>query len=235
MAFVPRIPQDLAYHDFADQRSIRQIPNFWNVVTNIPFILVGVWGIAVTAGPSNSLRETRTAYLAFFVGTVLVGLGSIYYHLRPANESLLWDRLAMTVSFAAFFTIVLSEYISIDFGRRILWPLLTCGVLSTVYWGYTESLGAGDLRSYAVIQFLPVFLIPIIVLMFRSRLPGDWYIWAVLGSFVIAKLAEALDGPIYQLLAISGHSIKHVVAAFGPLFMILALRLRRKISVGGDR
>jgi len=232
VALLPRIPQDLAYHDFTDQRSIWRIPNFWNVVTNIPFLLIGIYGIAVAARYPNreGERGRRTAYLAFFVGTALVGLGSTYYHLAPANETLLWDRLAMTISITAFFTIVTGEYISTEFGRRLLWPLMLCGVFSVVYWGYTESLGAGDLRAYAVIQFLPALLIPLIILTFRSRFSGNWYVWAVLGSYVVAKLAEGLDGPIYQQLGVSGHSIKHVVAACGSLFMIFALLNRRSIE-----
>jgi len=42
---VSPIPQDQAYHNFADQRNILGVPNFWNVATNIPFVLVGIMGI----------------------------------------------------------------------------------------------------------------------------------------------------------------------------------------------
>lgn len=38
------VPQDRAYHRFADDRSWLGVPNFWNVMGNVCFLLVGVWG-----------------------------------------------------------------------------------------------------------------------------------------------------------------------------------------------
>jgi hypothetical protein len=38
LALLPKIPQAQAYHEFADQRTLLGIPNFWNVVSNIPFV-----------------------------------------------------------------------------------------------------------------------------------------------------------------------------------------------------
>ena len=34
---VDPVAQDPAYHDFADQRAIAGVPNFWNVASNLPF------------------------------------------------------------------------------------------------------------------------------------------------------------------------------------------------------
>ena len=42
--FVPPVSQDPGYHNFADQRNISGIPHFWNVVTNIPFLVLGITG-----------------------------------------------------------------------------------------------------------------------------------------------------------------------------------------------
>ena len=39
------IAQDPGYHLFKDQRTIFGVPNFWNVITNLPFLLVGVAGL----------------------------------------------------------------------------------------------------------------------------------------------------------------------------------------------
>src|SRR5215472_12695351 len=44
MLFVPPIHQDPAYHHFADQRTLFGIPNFFNVVSNLPFLFVAIWG-----------------------------------------------------------------------------------------------------------------------------------------------------------------------------------------------
>jgi hypothetical protein len=45
LLLLPPIPQDQSYHQFADQRTIFGIPNFWNVVSNLPFLAVGAAGL----------------------------------------------------------------------------------------------------------------------------------------------------------------------------------------------
>ena len=45
LLLLPPIHQDQNYHDFADQRTILGIPHFWNVVSNLLFIAVGVVGV----------------------------------------------------------------------------------------------------------------------------------------------------------------------------------------------
>ena len=45
LLFVPPIPQDPTYHEFADQRTLLGVPHFWNVVSNVPFIIVGAAGL----------------------------------------------------------------------------------------------------------------------------------------------------------------------------------------------
>ncbi|MBE0436734.1 MAG: alkaline phytoceramidase, partial [Methylomicrobium sp.] len=45
MFFFPVIPQDRFYHEFADQREMLGIKHFFNVASNLPFILVGLLGV----------------------------------------------------------------------------------------------------------------------------------------------------------------------------------------------
>jgi hypothetical protein len=42
---VPAIPQPLSYHAFADCRAFWAIPNFFNVVSNLPFLIGGALGL----------------------------------------------------------------------------------------------------------------------------------------------------------------------------------------------
>jgi hypothetical protein len=42
---LPPLLQDQSYHQFADQRELFGIPNFWNVVSNLPFVAVGAVGL----------------------------------------------------------------------------------------------------------------------------------------------------------------------------------------------
>ena len=228
--FIPPIPQDPSYHDFVDQRMLHGIPNFWNVASNLPFVIAGLLGLLMLSGkkpPTGGLPELKWAYIVFFAGVLLTGFGSAYYHLNPTNDSLLWDRLPMTLAFMAFFSIIVGEYLSPRSARVLLWPLLLVGVLSIVYWHITERAGNGDLRPYGLVQFLPMVLIPMILLMFRSRLNGSVFLWAMIAAYALSKIAEYYDAEIYALIGtLSGHSIKHVLAAVGTLFVYLALRRR---------
>ena len=134
----------------------------------------------------------------------------------------------MTLAFMAFFSMVLGEYLSPGLGKRLLWPLLLVGVLSIVYWHITESDGHGDLRPYGLVQFLPMVLIPMILLMFRSRLNGSIFLWAMIAAYLISKLTEHYDAELYAAIGtVSGHTIKHIAAAVGTLFIYIALRRRR--------
>lgn len=224
------IPQDPGYHRFADATTIAGIPNSWNVLSNIPFIVVGIFGLAgmhkrrreITNG--NDILSCRI----FFTGMILTGFGSGYYHLAPANETLLWDRLPMTISFMALFSFILSHHINRQFGRKILWPLLTLGILSVIYWAYTESTGHGDLRFYAVIQFLPVIIIPITLFLFPVTTYKPKYIWMVIALYVLAKGLEHFDHGTYQLTGMGGHSLKHVAAAITGIAFLQAVRSIRR-------
>jgi hypothetical protein len=179
--------------------------------------------------PKGSIGELRIAYITFFIGLVITSIGSSYYHWNPNNASLVWDRLPMTISFMAFFTVVLGENISISFAKRLFIPLIVTGIFSVVYWIMTESNGAGDLRPYVLVQFLPVIMIPLILWLYPSPFDGQRYIILVLGAYVVAKLMEHFDHEIHNVLGvISGHSIKHVVAAFGAFFFYIALKKREK-------
>ena len=45
LLLLPPISQDQGYHHFADQRTLFGVPNFWNVVSNLPFMAVGSVGL----------------------------------------------------------------------------------------------------------------------------------------------------------------------------------------------
>jgi len=130
----PPLPQDPAYYHFADQQTLMGIPNFWNVVTNLPFLIAGLIGLIplLRKAPLAIARELYWAYVLFFAGTFLVGLGSGYFHLSPSNQSLVWDRLPMTIAFMAFFAVIIGERISVSSARWLLVPLLAVGIISVV-------------------------------------------------------------------------------------------------------
>jgi hypothetical protein len=235
LVFVPRIPQDPAYHNFADQRTILGIPHAWNVLSNVPFLVVGVLGLGYLARPSVWRSPVlfmapweRWAYVVLFVFVALTGFGSAYYHAEPNNDTLYWDRLPMAVVFMTFFTLILGDRVSARAAPWLWLPLVAAGVLATTYWHWTELRGAGDQRLYILVQFLPLLMIPVLLLV----LPGHFWptadVFVLLGWYVLAKVLELLDHVIWSAdgQVVGGHALKHVVAALGGLWVLVILTRR---------
>jgi hypothetical protein len=224
------VPQDPAYHEFIDSRSLLGVPNFWNVFSNLPFLIVGVAGLAFVKRNADKVcvSNTEMAYYVFFIGILLTAFGSSYYHLVPSNETLLWDRLPMTIGFAGLVTIIVAEFVSARAARMLLLPLLIVGFASVEYWAWTESRGVGDLRPYAIVQFLPMLMIPVILLTHKPVIGEARYFWWMLAFYVLAKLLEFFDADVFAFGdLISGHSLKHVAAAMTPTVFLYALISRR--------
>jgi hypothetical protein len=229
VAMADPVPQDPLYHLFADQRPMAGIPNFLNVMSNLPFLLIGIMGWrTIAANEASVTAATRLAWVIFFFGVSLTAFGSGYFHLQPNNDTLVWDRLPMTIGFMSLVSIIVSEYFSPKLGRQILIPLLLFGAASVVYWAITESQGAGDLRPYAIVQFLPMLLIPLVIILYRTRSDLGPYVWWMIGFYVAAKVAEQLDDNLFALGgALSGHSLKHLLASLAPASLLYGLMQRR--------
>lgn len=223
--FVPPVPQDPSYHHFADARTIFGVPNFWNVLSNAGFVLAGIYGLAsVSDLPARALRP---AYLTFCIAAIGVALGSSWYHYAPSTSALVWDRLPMSVAFMALFSMVIADRLSWRLGRVLLAPLVLLGIGSVLYWAWTEQQGAGDLRPYALVQFLPMISIPVMLLVCPGSRDAARWLWGTFAVYAVAKVAEQLDASIYGLLGLSGHSIKHLLGSVAVGLVVLALlRLR---------
>ncbi len=229
VTFIDPVAQDLQYHQFADQSTYFKIPNTLNVVSNLFFAFVGLSGLFCLCIRRSLvvIDAIFPVYATFFAALVLIAPGSAYYHWMPDNQSLVWDRLPITLAFMSFFSIILAERMSLRFAKIMFLPLLITGVLSIAYWHYSELAGVGDLRLYGIVQFLPMLLIPIILLMFDAKFTHDRALWWFLGCYLIAKGFEAVDDQIFEFLTlISGHSLKHLVASIGCLIYLRYLQFR---------
>ncbi len=207
LLLLPPISQDQNYHDFADQRTILGIPHFWNVVSNLPFILIGV------AGLRRSHRNP--AILVLFLAILMTGFGSSYYHLDPNDRTLFWDRLPMSIGFMAILALAIEERLDAKAGAILLWPLIAIGVFSLLLWRWN-----GDLRLYGWVQFFPCPALLLLFLLFPPKYSGSssWVIAAAL--YALAKFLEFYDSTIYSAGAIlSGHTLKHLAAA-GACFAV---------------
>ena len=85
-AIVPPISQPPEYHQFADKRSYFGIPNFFNVVSNLALLFVGIAGLIFLlfsriSSIYSSFSEPceRGPYLILFLSVAMAGV----WHRRP--------------------------------------------------------------------------------------------------------------------------------------------------------
>ena len=214
---LPPLLQDPSYHQFADQRELFGIPNFWNVISNLPFIVIGAVGL---------FRFRRNAItLILFTGLFLTGFGSSYYHLNPNDSTLFWDRLPMTLCFAAILAAVVEERVDARAGAILLRPLLAIGIFSLLLWRWTD-----DLRLYAWAQFFPFLALMLILQLVPPKFTGASYWITAAALYALAKLLEYLDETIFSFGAIvSGHTLKHLAAAAAAFTILRLFQTRQPI------
>jgi hypothetical protein len=172
--------------------------------------------------------------MSFLTGTCLIAVGSAYYHLWPNNETLFFDRLPMTIAFMSIIAILVTEKIDSRWGPRLLVPLVMVGVFSVSWWLFTElhPTREGDMRLYIIVQASPIILTPMMMLWYPHQFTHTSYMMATTGLYVAAKVTETFDGQIYWLTSqtVSGHTLKHIIAAIGPALLAKMLQLRKPIK-----
>ncbi|MGD0942096.1 MAG: hypothetical protein ABR905_20575 [Terracidiphilus sp.] len=236
---IPRIPQPLSYHQFADRRGLVGLPNFGDVASNLPFAVVGIWGLIFlrrcNSNPDGHFlghfieRREQWPYLLVFIGLLLTAFGSSWYHLNPNNATLVWDRLPMTITFMSMVAAVIMERISLRLGLWLLPILLIVGLSSVLQWNWSEMRGAGDLRFYAAVQAYSV-LVVLLAFLFPSRYTRSSDLGLVVGFYVLAKALETWDKPIFAALhVVSGHTLKHLAAAAAGYCILRMVQKRQPV------
>jgi hypothetical protein len=224
--------QNPAYHHFADTREWLGIPNFWNVLGNVFFLIVAVWGWVELKWRKVWLGGSLI-YAVLFGGIFLTGLGSAYYHWSPDNDHLIWDRIPMTIVFMSLLVAVIGEWVDQKAALWLLGPLVTFGIFSVLWWHHTQQLGSGDLRLYGWVQFFPALAIVLILIMFGekgNRIGLRSLVW-VLVWYAVSKALELLDEQIFSLGGVmSGHALKHVTAAISTAYLVGMFRERHALK-----
>jgi len=194
------------YHHFADQRTWLGMPHAADVLSNIGFALVAIWGLA-----RLPRHRGHAGYRLFFTALLLTAFGSGWYHLAPDNARLVWDRLPIALACAGLLSAIWREHLG---GGRWICPALAfAAVASVAWWRFTDLLGAGDLRPYLLLQLLPLVLIPIVQWQAGAPRPQRRVFLMAMVCYVMAKACELADHAILgQLLIVSGHTLKHLLA-----------------------
>ncbi|WP_024303176.1 hypothetical protein [Pseudogulbenkiania sp. MAI-1] len=229
---LPPVAQPLAYHHFADQRPLLGLPRALDVATNLPFLLVGLAGLVVVLGPKAATAFARPAekwpYMLFFLAVALTSVGSVYYHLAPDNARLVWDRLPMSMGFMALLAALISERIDLAAGQRLLLPLTALGMASVGYWHWSAQAGNENVLPYVAVQFGTAALVLLIAALFPSPYTRERDIYWMAALYFASKVAEGLDTELFTLGSLlSGHSLKHLLAA-GAAYRLVSMLRRRE-------
>jgi hypothetical protein len=228
--FLPSTPQPLSYHNFADHRSWLGIPNFGDVISNVPFAIVGIWGLIFlfgSHGTSFSDPRERWLYVVMFAALILTAFGSAYYHLAPDNARLVWDRIPINIVFMALLSSVVAERVSVRLGLALFPIFQIAGIASVLTWHAGELRGHGDLRFYAAVQVYAVLILLLSLLLPAKYTRGSDFV-VVVGFYALAKVLERYDRRIFAFgHIVSGHTLKHLAAAAASYWILRMLQKRR--------
>ncbi|WCM92827.1 hypothetical protein M5C99_21195 [Acidovorax sp. NCPPB 2350] len=219
-------------HAYADQRTLWGLPHAMDVLTNLPFAVLGIAGLArlVARLREGALRAaTAGAAGVFFAGLVLTAAGSALYHWQPHGATLLADRAGMLVAFAGMLALAVDERIGARAAALTAATVLAGGWAALRAWGIT-----GNLWPWGVVQGGGMLLLLALAAdaarerrAGRAPLPGrlGFSLAAVIGWYALAKVLEAADAAVFAATAhlVSGHSLKHVAAALAAWPLLSAL------------
>jgi hypothetical protein len=199
-------------HPFVDARTWLGIPNALDVLSNLPFVVLGVWLLRRAAG-SNAVRVLG-------IGLLLTGFGSALYHWVPTAHTLVADRLGMAVAFAGALALATQGWLGAQAGRGALLLLLPTALLAAVL------PAQGNLLPWVLVQFGGVLWL--LLAAWAPRLEGSLPVrWGlVVAGYALAKVLEMHDTETFQWTGgwVSGHSLKHLAAAAAVLPVVAALR-----------
>ena len=235
VAALPTFPQPPAYHRFADARALFDVPNFLNVASNAPFLVVAALGLGLLLRPGPgafSARSERLPYAVFFLALAATSFGSAYYHLAPDNARLFWDRLPMSVGFAALVAAVLGERWDAKAGLRLLAPLVAAGAATVLWWRFSEAGGAENALPYFAFQAWAILAVVLLMLFFPPKYTRSAYLFSAVALYGAALTAELLDRHLFALgQIVSGHTLKHLLAALAVYQVVRMLRTRTGVCI----
>mgnify|MGYP001164657301 FL=1 len=227
------IGQPADYHAFADHADFMGIAHASDVLSNLGFALIGLWGI-LKLWPQRhhpGILPGSIGYAIFLVGLILTALGSSYYHLAPDNARLLWDRLPIALACAGLLAGAWAET-TLPPGRVVFATTLLAvfSIASVFWWYFTELNGQGDLRPYLLLQILPIVLIPLWQAIHGTATEDRLWFGAAFLLYIFAKLAEVNDHALLAItnMMISGHTLKHLLAAAAAAALVHRLIQRTR-------
>ena len=222
-ALLPATGLPAGYHDFADQRTLLGLPHALDVLSNLPFAVMGAWGLWwLRRVPLDRLGTAqRGLAVLFFVGLMATAFCSSSYHLDPHDAGLCIDRVGMSLAFAGLLGLAAADRI----GTRAGVALAALVAVAAPATALVAWLG-GNMTPWAVLQGGGLVLLAALALRRPQPRALGFSIIGVIAFYAVAKALELADAPVFALTQqlISGHSAKHLVAALAGWPVVRALQ-----------
>jgi hypothetical protein len=208
-------------HPFVDARSWLNIPNTLDVVSNVPFLILGIWGVAVLQCRVVT-KPLKLGATLFFAGLVFTAFGSGFYHWQPNDWSLAIARTGMAVAFAGLLSLAWSERTSL-----MLIPHWTCACLIVAVASAWMPHASQNIWPWVLLQFGGIMIVCGCALLPKQNRGIGISLFLVVIFYALAKVCEAADAALFAWTqgAVSGHSLKHVLASFAALPVIYAIQV----------
>ena len=222
-ALLPATGLPAGYHDFADQRTLLGLPHALDVLSNLPFAVMGAWGLWwLRRVPLDRLGTAQRGLAGlFFIGLIATAFCSSGYHLDPHDAGLCIDRVGMSLAFAGLLGLAAADRISARAGVALA-ALVAVAAPATALVAW---LG-GNMTPWAVLQGGGLVLLAALALRRPQPRALGFSIIGVIAFYAVAKALELADAPVFALTQqlISGHSAKHLVAALAGWPVVRALQ-----------
>lgn len=211
-----------SFHHYADGRGFLGIPNAGDVLSNLPFVVIGILGLLAAR---QVVGVSRGLVALFFAGIMAIGLGSGAYHAHPIDATLAFDWLPIVLALAWLSALLLADRVDPRAGKVAAVVLPLAAIASVAWWwGGGGTADGGDMRWYAFLQLLFVALVPVILLLYpNGRLDRTPLLLGV-ACFVAARLMQSSDETVLAATGVSGHTMKHLVAGLAAYFVLRAVR-----------
>ncbi|KAL9810074.1 hypothetical protein AtNW77_Chr5g0095571 [Arabidopsis thaliana] len=228
MFITPKVPLDsFRHHIFADKRNFMGVPNTLNVMTNFPFLIVGVLGFVLCIGGSFfniSLNGEIWGWTLFYAGIASLAFGLLFIISNlMTTESSGTLCLFILIAYSSLFSSFLVERAGEKVGLSCLILLLFISCLSVAY-----ARVFNDLRLCMTFQLIPCLVIPVMAVLLPPKYTHSrFWLWAT-AAYTIAKIEGLADNKIYNAnrYIISGHSLEHLCSAVATLLLTIMLLYR---------
>jgi hypothetical protein len=205
IALAVTITRGPEFHHYADTRTWLGIPNAGDVLSNAMFLVVALW-------------STHPARL----GVAAIALGSGVYHAVPSDTTLAFDWLPIVLTLAIVNAVVIGDRAGARAGRHasILGPAFA--IAAVAWWVASGGTHGGNMAPYVAVQAVGIALPAVLV----ATTPGSIrlrFLLVGLIAFAIARLCASYDRALLDAIGVSGHSLKHVVAALAAGCALRAL------------